>query len=807
MNFFQLIMVVFFYLFCSTSIEAQVVINEVMSKNDNTISDEFGEFSDWIELKNTGDVSIDLTGFFLSDNPENKFKWEFPPTIMEANTYLIIYASGEGSSVIDLHADFKLSSSGEFVSLSDVSGNIVDEIKIPELTADISYARIPDGLGNFEFNDSVSPFSENLGNGIVEQLDAPQILFDKYFNAESSTISILGEGDVYYTLDGSVPSTSSEKYNTPMTIEVSTCIRARSFTDGKIPSNISSQTVFVDVDHDLAIIALMSDPINLWDEEEGILVKGPNADSVSPFYGANFWLNKSIPMEMMLFDEQKNLQLQQKAKAEVHGGRGARTLPQKPLRITATKTFGPDKFDFPFFEYRDIKEYKHLVLRNSSGDWGNAHIRDAYLCRYIETEGLNVDVPGYRPAAVYMNGEYYGLMNMRDKLDEFFLNEKHGADPFNVDFLERDTITLAGDFEIFFDMLDFVESNDLSLQENFDSVGQLFELEEVTDYFILETMLNNFDWPQNNIKYWREKKPGAKWRYVLFDLDGCCGRYPWSEAKRDNINTRFVEYPENYLIRLMNALFENTEYRNLFINRYSDLLNTSFRSEKIIAHTFESADAVSDEMRLHFKRWFEGSFEVWQDTRIPFLAEYFDERPTLIRSHIKELFSIDTTYQLNLSTFPIGAGKVKLNSISPDEFPWTGTYFRGIPIDLTITPNPGFTFSHWQINSWSIDNPEETSLRLTIEDDESLVAVFKSNDDFINDLVVFPNPAEDHLQIVLPLNFVPVSTQIYSVLGEFIYGVDGFEGIVDVSNYTSGMYFLALQNDKEEIIQSKFFVN
>ncbi len=805
MKFIQIATALVLCLLLSIDINAQVVINELMSKNDITLEDEFGDFPDWIELKNIGSSNVDLTGFFLTDNPENMAKWKFPSVVIPANSYLIIFASGRADGVQDLHVDFKLSSVGEYIGLSDTQGNIVDEIKVPELSADFSYARLPDGIGDFSFTNMPSPSLENSLNGSIEQLATPRIIFDEYFNAENATIKIDGEGEIYYTLDGSIPSESSVLYTASFSIDNSFCIRARSFAIGKVASAVESQTVFVDVDHDLAVIALMSDPINLWDEEKGILVKGPNADSVAPFYGANFWLNKSIPMEIMLFDEQQELKLQQKAKAEVHGGRGARTLPQKPLRITATKTYGPDKFNFPFFDYRDIIEYKHLVLRNSSGDWGNAHIRDAYLCKYIETEGLNVDVPGYRPAAVYMNGEYYGIMNMRDKLDEFFLNEKHGADPLNVDFLERDTITLAGDFNIFFEMFDFVISNDLSLQENFDSVGRLFEIGEVTDYFILETMLNNFDWPQNNIKYWREKKAGAKWRYVLFDLDGCCGRYPWSEALRDNINSRFEDYADNYLIRIMGALFENTEYRNQFINRYSDILNTSFRSEKIIDYTYESADLVSDEMRKHFKRWYEGSFETWQDVRIPFLAQFFEERPTFVRAQLQHFFDIDTTFQLNISTFPIGAGKMKLNTISPEELPWSGTYFKNIPIDLEVIPNPGFTFSHWQFDSANDNNPSSASFQKAFQADQTIIAVFEE-ENIEGDPILFPNPATDFIQIILPKNFNPTTTQIFDALGKEIYYFKGFQGQIDVSNYTAGLYFLRLLGKDGVVKQSKFFV-
>ncbi len=783
---------------------AQITINEVSSKNNQAILDEFGQSSDWIELYNSGNSSVSLNGLFITDNPENKYKWQFGNLNITGNGYLLIFASGRSTSSSNTHIDFKLSGQGEYVGLFNTDGSLIDETRIPQLYDDVSYCRIPNGVGTWVYAEIPTPNQFNQPADVIQQSNPPAIIFSEFFNSEKTTIEMQGDGNVHYTIDGKLPDESDFLYQGPFEISNTTTIRCRAFEQGKIPSTIVTKTVFVNVEHDLPIVSLVSDPINLWDENEGILVDGPNADSVFPFFGANFWLDKSSPIDVSFFDDAENLLFQQESKAEVHGGRGARTLPQKPLRLTATKTYGPELFNYQLYDYRPIQAYKNIVLRNGSGDWDYGHIRDAYLCKHIETEGLNIDVPGYRPAAVYLNGDYYGLMNIRDKLDEYFLNEKYGTDPEQVDFLERDSIVLNGDFDVFLEMLDFATQNDLSIQENLDSVAKLFELEEVTDYFILETALNNYDWPQNNIKYWREKKAGAIWRYVLFDLDGCCGRHPWSEAKRDNFGSRFAEYPDKFIIRLMTSLFENEKFKINFLNRYADILNTSLREEYMEEVTIEATEKVSSEMKKHYTVW-AGSFNTWEEYRIPRLIEFFQKRPDFAREYLINFFDLNpNTVNLQFSVFPENAGAVSVNTLSP-EVPWDGIYFSDIPIDVSVVPNSGYEFSHWQFEQSELQ-PNGLSFSSIFSEDDNLVAVFKSgtNEEGVQ---IYPNPSKEAIQVILPKGFIAESMSIVDPLGREIRTYETFQAKIDVSGMEPGVYFLWLQNSQGEVVSSTLLID
>jgi hypothetical protein len=133
-------------------IAGDLVINEFMASNDATVADERGDFDDWIELYNNTSSPIDLTGYFLSDNPDNLDKYDLPDgTTIAGNGYLIIWADEDGDEQEGLHANFKLSSGGESVLLMNADTMIIDEVTYGEIETDISYARLPNGTGDFEF--------------------------------------------------------------------------------------------------------------------------------------------------------------------------------------------------------------------------------------------------------------------------------------------------------------------------------------------------------------------------------------------------------------------------------------------------------------------------------------------------------------------------------------------------------------------------------------------------------------------------------------------------------------------------------
>ncbi|MEM1214657.1 MAG: CotH kinase family protein [Bacteroidota bacterium] len=708
---------------------AQVVINELCASNDSVIEDEYGNSSDWLELYNAGVGTVDLTGFYLSDDLSDPTKWTFPTTQLASGEWLLIFASDRDEQATFLHTNFKLAASGENVILSSPDGAVVDQVSYENLATDHSWGRLTDASAEQAIFALPTPgFSNNesTGSGFTSP---PVWETDTHYFPTPSTVTLShpqAEAVLYYTLDGSIPTADDLRYTQPIPLDTTTALRVVAIAPEKLPSTVESRTFFVEQRHTLPVVSIVGEPDDFWSWERGILVHGgPDAEEEWPYWGANFWADVELPIHLEFFSADYERLFHHRADTKIHGGRGARTRPMKPLRLMFKEKYGSPTVEYPFFPDRERTTYKRLVLRNASGDYNNAHFRDAFLARYFIQENLNVDVLAHRPVVVYVNGAYYGLFNLREKSDEYYLKHNYGVDPDNLDLLEEESTVATGDYIAFDSMQQFAVTADLRQAANFERVRSFFDVENIAECFVVQSALNNGDWLHNNIKYWREREEGARWRYLLFDMDIAMGRHAWSDWDRENLDslTRRL-LGQNKHADLFVALLANEEFRHYFINRYADLLNTSFRPEIFAREVDRTIAELDPEMPQHFARWTWPGYDVWRDERTAKLYEYLEQRPPYARQHIRDYFELSGEVELQLSTYPADAGTIKINTIEPEELPWDGIYFRGVPITLSITPKPGYTFSHWASRS-TIQTPDtQSAITYTFDGNDEVVAYF-----------------------------------------------------------------------------------
>ena len=729
----------------------QVVINEACSDNNTIIEDNHGDTPDWIELYNTGDTPVNLSGYYLSDDTDDPQKWSFPAVQIAGHGFLLIFASGTNEVGDFIHCDFKLSKYGETLQFSKPTGELLEVFELPALSEDESYGRQEDGEGQFYYFPEPTPLASN-NNSVVRQ-KVPSPVFsqeDRFFDTPVTLVlsDALPDSEIRYTTDGSIPDENALLYQSPIALDSTMCIRAISFAEGYLPSDIITQTYFINTHHVLPVVALSSHPDNFWGWEEGILIDGPNISSEWPFYGANYWLDIEVPIHFEYFDESKKFQVGYDLGLKIHGGRGGRVHPQKPMRLMAKKRYGTEVMDFPFFEDRENTKYKRLILRNSSGDFNVAHFRDGMLQRLYIREGLDIDGLAYRPVVVYIDGRYYGVMNLREKADEYYLKYRFGADVKHLDLLEEDTMVVVGDFDVFNQHYDFVIGNDMSIEANYQQAASFFDIKSMVDYYIGETAVCNTDSYANNIKYWRERKEGSKWRYILFDLDSALGRNGWTNAKVDVFGDKMVTYQDtNRHINIFKSLLQNEDFKFYFLNRYADLLNTTFREEHLRDEIIYSRDLIADEMVQHFMLYTWPGFDIWWNDRMNGLFEFAEERPTYARQYLQEYFQLPGQVRLKLKTYPEDAGVIQINTIQPD-LPWDGIYFNGVPVNLTIVPNSGFHFSHWQSLHTIKDKDTNLSIQYNFEQDDEIVAFFDTPYSGL-DILSFPGILKSGNEVLL----------------------------------------------------------
>ncbi|MBN4051490.1 CotH kinase family protein [bacterium AH-315-M05] len=672
-----------------------------------------------IQIHNIGPFSSDLSAIpFLSlaikDNSAN-----YGPTPPWFNI-----------GIARMHTNFKLEQAGEILSLSDSTGLILDQIVIDTMQIDNSIGRCPDGSSNTVFFGKPTPDSTNNSSTCYTSY-VPDPVFSLnagfYTTAQVLTISSpIPDVSIRYTVDGSIPDTNSLLYSTPINIDSTMVIRARSYHDTLLPSNIVTNSYFHNDSTSLTlpIISITTNPENLWDPIKGIYIKGPNVDSSAgvPYFNANFWKRIEIPVHIEYYDKQRSQGFEQDVGLKIFGN-WSRSNPQKSFKIIARENYGVSRINYKLFPDKEIYSFKQFVLRNAGNDFNTPHLRDAIIQK-LALENTSADAQSYQPCVVYLNGKYWGVYNIREKINEHYIANNHGVDPDSIDLLEYGGAVMVGDEQKWYEFLIFMFSNDLSDSTNYETAKSWLDIDNFIDYFAVEIHINNGDWLGNNVRYWRERKDGAKWRYLLWDLDfGFSGWNPpsfngllWTIDKScDSISNPWYclnnwigfDFHAEIFAKL---LLENLNFRNAFINRSADLINTIFTPPYFSALVYQFRDTLDAEMPRQFEKWgwnfyeYEfgspgrGSYDDWINAYIPDLISNNANRQIFARQHIQTVFNLNQQVPVTLNVNPPNAGKIKINTVDIEQFPWAGIYFDSVPITITAIPNPGFTFSFWQSN-------------------------------------------------------------------------------------------------------------
>jgi len=623
-----------------------------------------------------------------------------------------------------LHTNFKLSGDGESVYLLDPAQAVIDQVPFPYLQVDHSYGSFPDGSSNYVLFGVPTPNATNNGSiTYVGYVDDPVFSLAGGFYPFNQVLTITDTfpgAQIRITMDGSVPDATDPLYSVPISVDSSMVIRARAFAVGYLPSEIITKSYFIDETSTLPVLSITTDPDNLWDWNTGIYVLGPNADPGVPFFGANFWQDWEIPIHMEYYSANEIIQFDQDFGMKIHGG-WSRSSPQKSLRILAKSRYGKSTLDYQLFPDKEIYSFKRFILRTSGNETAasGTFFRDALMHKAVETT-FN-DYQDHRPSIVYLNGEFWGIYNIREKIGRYYLAENFGVDPDSVDLLQFDGAIMEGSNIDFMNLSTFIIANNMAIQANYDVVTAQLDIENFCDHFITQTYYVNWDWPQNNIKYWKSQRPGSKWRYIVTDMDFGLGM---GGSPNSNDLNRVLTQSNTTHAYMLNSLLQNTTFKNYFINRYADLINTVFDSTILKDLAYSYRDSIIGEMPRHMLRW-GGDMNVWLQLNIDAsLISFIVGRNAPARDHIEQVFSLNKQVSVTLNAFPEGAGTIKISTITPDSLPWAGIYFDGVPVTLTAYPNPGYEFSFWQSINLLQTPDYNQSITLNIDTNESFTAYF-----------------------------------------------------------------------------------
>jgi len=595
----------------------------------------------------------------------------------------------------NFHTNFKISSNSETLYLFDSNQVLVDSIQIKNLPPDVSFG-IPNGGETLAYFDVPSPELPNPSNGFLGVSEASI----KFSHPGGLTNSILltmsgveAPAVIRYTLDSTIPTENSFLYSSGIQIPAIRVVRARVFQEGYLPSKTQTRTYIVNRSHDLPVISLVTEPDNFFSSEEGIYVLGDDYVGESPFFGSNIWEDWERPIHFTFYETDGTTGVAFDGGTKIFGG-WSRAMDQRSLSIFARNQYGVGEINYPLFPSRDYDVFQALVLRNSGNDWTNSMMRDGTLTGLMEGSGL--DIQAYRPAVTYINGQYWGFYNMREKVNEHFLASRHNIHPDEIDLLEFGGDAIHGSNQGYVELINFIETNNLSNDNNYQAVTEQIDIENFITYVVAQIFFDNQDWPGNNIKFWKAK--GGKWRWILFDTDFGFGI--WNESSYQNNTIAFAlesngpGWPNppwsTFLFRKLN---ENITFRNALVNRFADEMNSRFLYNRIEQQINDNAVRISSEVLAHYNRWEEAP-STWS-SQVANMRNFAAKRPAWVKLHIRQEFDLPATHSLTIRNDNSIQGHVQVNSLTIKDSVWSGDYFEEVPVKITAKPALGYTFAYW----------------------------------------------------------------------------------------------------------------
>ena len=714
-----------------------------------------------------------------------------------------------------LHTNFKLDGTGEHVYLFNSTNQLQDQLEIVCPQPDISVGRFPNGSTNLTWMSPSPGLSNNSNQTYSDTLPRPQIslnsgIYNGLQSVQISTSIPNTVGKLVYTINGQDPTINSATYVGPVSVSSNQVLRAKVFplnNNNLLPSEQAVATYLFGVSHTTPIL----------------LVNTPNEN----LFGAtgifdNWWTDWVKPAYAVLLDTGQTHPILHQTKTALRmdgGAGGSRSHPQHSFRLSFTHgAFGDKPISFPLLPDRPNRAlYSDIYLRNGSNQYLNLPYKDASQVRMM-SEGSANYYASYRPVSVYINGAYFGLYELREKFNQEYFEQHDNATRDSIELLSLSywynlvLRAVEGDVDNFWSDYSNFNALDPSSPTYWQDADQYFDLKHYTDYIIAESWMGNVDWPGNNIKIYRSDASQKRWRFALIDLELSMQPNGWTNCTDNHIAYMMGQSEDNPYINIWKQSIENLAYRNYFINRFADQMNTSYRQEQLLATEQAFYESMLPEMPLQFARWgdpnniagqmatFEENHQIFQDQLLC--------RSTFVFNQLLSQFNLTKKVQVNLAVEPAEAGEIQLNTIQPTSYPWSGTYFDGVPIQMEPVAKPGYVFSHWLPAANIVDSLADSLSVFVTQSNQTFTAVFKvvplPPDPPYIEFSVQPNPSNGLFSVWSTNKDLAKDCQyfIYDLQGRVIQKgpiSDTYETILDLTVQRAAVYWLTIYKGEDKL--------
>ncbi|MGK0188151.1 MAG: hypothetical protein ACI9R3_003943 [Verrucomicrobiales bacterium] len=602
---------------------------------------------------------------------------------------------------------------------------LVDSVTFGVQRGDISYGRDDIDPENWVLFGEPTPNAANTTIPTLDPTPSTEIEFSTVggFFSDNQQIALStapGIATIRYTLDGSKPSSSSPAYGSPISITKTSVVRARTFETDKVPGKLSTQTYFINEPaRDLPVVSFVVEPETFFDNTLGIY--------------KNVYKDREAPVSLEYFDGERNLAFKVNAGAKI-GGENIWRFAQKPLNIAMRGKYGDDLISYKIFPDENEGTFAAIGFRNGGDNWSNAMLRDPMAPSIVRGQMEN-DVGAYRPCVLYMNGEYWGIHNVRERHgDTYFFNRYH-INAGDYDLLVKEhtingtELVLKEGFEdAYIAFEDQVKSTNLANAENYETVGAQMDIDSLIDYAAMVDFVYESSWHHNQ-EFWRERKPGAKWRWTINDIDR---GFNGSNADSSLIDDMLDKHP------IFKAMAANTEFKNRFVQRYAAHIGSTFHPDRIAEIIDRLSTEVDPEIPRHIARWkSEGGISSVSSRKseLDEIKKFAVDRLDQVYSDTSRILGTSSaTATLTVNTSSADAGRVLINGVPIlPQFTNQITLFRSIAFDLTAESAPGFEFSGWSTGD------SNGTISQTLTGNATVTANFRSSNESIIPAVIDNN--------------------------------------------------------------------
>lgn len=591
--------------------QPSLIINEVMNHNSSYLVQNGKEYYDWIEIKNNSKKDISLKDYYLTTNDHRIKEWNFPNITLKAGELYVVMASGDTnlSNNSYAHANFKLSET-ESLYLTD-GNNIIDSMFISEIPLGYSMGRGSE-YGFFYFQNP-TPKKEN-GHGILQVANVPEVSHKAgiYNQTDGINLEIKANGTIYYTLDGSVPSTSSNRYTGSIFLSKTTVVRSINVENGKIASPVLTNSYIINENHTLPVMSISMNP-NDFKQVQSNSWASLEVESYAEFYEKQN--SFSIPCGFKLF------------------GGSTRGMAKKSFSLKFKKKYGAANLHYQVFDNRDFSIFNTLVLRSGSQDSENAFLRDILTTSLMEES--EAEVQSYKSIILYINGNYWGVYNIREKVDDEFLTNHYHVDGSKGNITRTDYTVSLGSGTDYQNIVNYVSTHDMTLKSNYEYVKKKMNINSLIDFWVGEIYTTNNDIINSRV-FSHPNIDGGKMRFIFYDLD-------YSMYFPMNNYYTFMTNPEGMsdfkvpTVFMIN-MFKSKEFKHDFVERMSWNMKHIWKEEHVLERLDYIYKHLYPEMERNQKRW-GMTLKDWIDS-IEVVRDYIKKREGYLLKQTKNFFGL-----------------------------------------------------------------------------------------------------------------------------------------------------------------------